>query len=229
MRLDKFISNSTGISRSNVKKLIKAGAIEVNNTPADNPAYHVQPEDLIFLEGEPVQEPALRYFMLNKPAGYISALSDPHHPTVMELIDEPHKEKLRIVGRLDLDTTGLLLITDDGQWLHKITSPRHQCDKVYYAITADDITEDAVERFAKGLLLEGETNPLKPAKLELVYSNEARLTITEGKYHQVKRMFGAMGNRVEELHREAVGNITLDPGLEPGEYRALTEVEIATA
>ncbi|MFL0797648.1 MAG: 16S rRNA pseudouridine(516) synthase RsuA [Cellvibrionaceae bacterium] len=226
MRLDKFISNSTGISRSNVKKLLKAGAITINRDEAKDPAYHVQDYDEVLLDGEPVQTPAPRYFMLNKPVGYVSALKDGNHATVMELIDEPLKDKLRIVGRLDIDTTGLLLITDDGQWLHRITSPKHDCSKRYYALTANDIDPNAVDKFAKGILLEGERNSTKPASLEIIYSNEARLTISEGKYHQVKRMFAATGNRVEELHREAIGAIELDPELEPGEYRPLTQAEI---
>ncbi len=226
MRLDKFISNSTGISRSNVKKLLKAGAVAINGEEGKDPAYHVQDCDEIYLNGESVQTPAPRYFMLHKPLGYVCALKDGNHPTVMELIDEPLKDKLRIVGRLDIDTTGLLLITDDGQWLHRITSPKHHCNKRYYAITANDIDPKATEQFAKGILLDGENKPTKPATLEITYSNEARLTITEGKYHQVKRMFAATGNRVEELHREAIGSIELDSDLTQGEYRPLTEAEI---
>lgn len=227
MRLDKFISNSTGYSRSEVKKLIKLGAVLVNGDEPSGPQQAVALDDHIEVDGEEIQAPGKRYFMLNKPLGYVCASKDREHPTVLELLDEPRLEKLHIVGRLDIDTTGLVLITDDGQWSHRITSPRHHCAKVYHALCAEDITPDAVDKFARGLMLEGEKERTRPARLELPFSNEGRLTITEGKYHQVKRMFAAIGNRVEELHREAIGALRLDEDLQPGEYRALTEEEVA--
>jgi len=147
---------------------------------------------------------------------------------VLDLLDEPNREKLQIAGRLDIDTTGLVLITDDGKWNHAVTSPRRNCKKRYYLCTAEDIAEDAITKLNKGIMLKGEKQRTKPASLEILYKNEARLTISEGKYHQVKRMFAALGNHVDKLHREAIGAIELDTGLEEGEYRELSHEEVSS-
>lgn len=228
MRLDKFISQATDYSRKQVKRLLKEGAVTVAGEVARDPAMHIDEHCMVTVEGLELNAPAPRYFMLHKPLGYVSATRDSEHPVVLDLLDEPNKDKLQIAGRLDIDTTGLVLITDDGPWNHAVTSPRRDCAKIYHVVTADDIPESAVEKFARGIYLDGEKRRTKPATLERLYANEARLAIAEGKYHQVKRMFAAIGNRVEELHREAIGDITLDPDLEPGEYRPLTDSEIAS-
>ena len=141
--------------------------------------------------------------------------------------DEPALNKLHCAGRLDLDTTGLLLVTDDGQWSHRITSPRHECAKTYRAWLADPVEPAVIEQFASGVQLRGERQLTRPAELELVTPTEALLTIHEGKYHQVKRMFAAVGNKVIRLHRERVGSLALGSDLAPGQYRALTPDEIA--
>jgi 16S rRNA pseudouridine516 synthase len=164
--------------------------------------------------------------MLHKPIGYVSATVDSDHPTVLDLLDEPNKQALHIAGRLDIDTTGLVLITDDGQWSHRVMSPRHECQKTYHVILAAALVPDAEERLQAGILLNSEKQLTKPAMLERLNSNEVRLTISEGKYHQVKRTFAALDNRVTDLHRERIGAITLDQSLAPGAYRALTEAEI---
>jgi 16S rRNA pseudouridine516 synthase len=226
MRLDKYIAQVSELSRSQVKKALKAELITLNGETVKDPALHISPEDLVELDGEPLSQPGPRYFMLNKPQGYICATHDGEHPTVLDLLDEINKDKLQIAGRLDIDTTGLVLITDDGQWNHKVTSPRHHCPKTYYASLAHDLAENAEEKLTEGLMLDGETKRTKPATLERLFSNEVKLTISEGKYHQVKRMFAALGNRVTELHRESVGGIVLDEALEPGDYRPLTDAEI---
>ncbi|GAA5445329.1 ribosomal small subunit pseudouridine synthase A [Microbulbifer sp. NBRC 101763] len=218
----------TDLSRSDVKRAAKAERISVNGEIVTDPAAKVQAGDALYLDGEPLHEPGPRYIMLNKPLGYVSATKDGEHPTVLDLIDEPNKSKLHIAGRLDIDTTGLVLLTDDGQWSHKVTSPNHHCDKTYYAMLAERIEEDAVAKFAKGIWLNNEKKRTKPAKLEILYANEVRLTIGEGRYHQVKRMFAALGNRVLELHRERIGDISLDEELQEGEYRLLTPEEIAS-
>ncbi|GAA5526068.1 ribosomal small subunit pseudouridine synthase A [Microbulbifer aestuariivivens] len=228
MRLDKAVSQVTDLSRAEVKRAAKAGRITVNDTPVKDPSSKVSEADQICLDGEPLEEPGPRYFMLHKPLGYVSATKDSEHPTVLDLLDEPNKQKLHIAGRLDIDTTGLVLITDDGQWSHKITSPRHHCDKTYYALLAERIDDSAVEKFAKGIWLEGEKKRTKPAKLEILFANEVRLTIAEGRYHQVKRMFAALGNRVVELHRERIGDIVLEEDLTEGGYRPLSPEEIAS-
>lgn len=225
MRLDKFISQTTDYSRKDVKRLLKEERVTLDGKPITNPAIHLPENPLVCIDGLPVEAPRPRYFMLFKPKGYVCATKDSEHPVVIDLLDEPNKDKLQIAGRLDLDTTGLVLITDNGQWNHAVTAPRRECNKVYYVVTRDNIPPEAGEKFAKGIFLEGEKRRAKPASLEIIYANEARLTISEGKYHQVKRMFATLGNQVEELHREAVGAITLDKALEPGEYRALSDTE----
>ncbi|USD19998.1 16S rRNA pseudouridine(516) synthase RsuA [Microbulbifer variabilis] len=228
IRLDKAVSQVTDLSRSDVKRAAKAERISVNGEVITDPAAKVQASDALYLDGEPLHEPGPRYIMLNKPLGYVSATKDGEHPTVLDLIDEPNKARLHIAGRLDIDTTGLVLLTDDGQWSHKVTSPNHHCEKTYYALLAEKIEEDAVAKFAKGIWLNNEKKRTKPAKLEILYANEVRITIGEGRYHQVKRMFAALGNRVIELHRERIGDIFLDEELQEGEYRLLTSEEIAS-
>ena len=226
LRLDKAVSQVTDLSRAEVKRAARQERILVNDRVVTDPASKVLETDAIYLDGEPLLEPGPRYFLLNKPLGYVCATKDGEHPTVLDLLDEPNKQKLHIAGRLDIDTTGLVLITDDGQWSHRITSPRHHCEKTYYALLADPIEDNAVEKFAKGIWLNNEKTRTKPAKLEILFRNEVRITISEGRYHQVKRMFAALGNRVLELHRERVGNIELEEDLQEGEYRVLSEDEV---
>lgn len=226
MRLDKFIGSTTDLSRKAIHACIKAGQVMLNGQRATSAAQSVTPEDRVQLNGELLALTGPRYFMLHKPAGYLSATTDSQHPTALDLIQEPRKHLLQIAGRLDLDTTGLLLLTDDGQWNHRITSPRHECIKIYRLTTAEPLRDEYIETFAKGVLLHGEKKPTLPARLELLGEKEARLHIQEGKYHQVKRMLAAVGNRVTSLHREAIGRIQLDPQLKPSEYRALTREEI---
>lgn len=226
MRLDKYISQVTDYSRKEVKALLKAGAVTLDGEPVFDPSQHIECAQQVAIDGNSLATPGLRYFMLNKPLGYICATKDSNHPVVLDLLDEPNTERLQIAGRLDIDTTGLVLITDDGQWNHAVTSPNHKCNKTYYVHTADPIDPKAVEKFAKGIMLESETKRTKPARLDILFDNEARLTIQEGRYHQVKRMFAALGNRVVELHRESIGSIALDEDLPEGDYRPLTEEEI---
>ncbi|WP_299593168.1 16S rRNA pseudouridine(516) synthase RsuA [uncultured Microbulbifer sp.] len=227
-RLDKAISQVTDLSRAEVKRAAKQERITVNGVAVTDPSSKVDPSDELCLDGELLGEAGPRYFMVNKPLGYVCATKDGEHPTVLDLLDEPNAHKLHIAGRLDIDTTGLVLVTDDGQWSHRITSPRHHCDKTYYAHLADPIEDSAIDKFEKGIWLNNEKKRTKPAKLEILYRNEVRITISEGRYHQVKRMFAALENRVLELHRERIGNIALDEDLPEGDYRPLTEEEITS-
>jgi len=226
MRLDKYIAQTTDLSRALVKLALRNKRVMVNGEQAKDASLHIAPTDTVQLDGEALSPVGPRYFMLHKPLGYICATIDEDHPTVLELLDEPNKKILHIAGRLDIDTTGLVLITDDGQWNHRVTSPRHECQKTYYVTLANELVSDAEEKLQAGLLLNSEKHLTKPATLERLYSNEVRLTISEGKYHQVKRMFAALDNRVTELHRERIGDIVLDNSLAVGEYRRLTEAEI---
>lgn len=227
MRLDKFIASVTDLSRSDAKRAIKSGAVRVDNVIADDPQFEVAPTAHVELEGRPLRAALKRYFMLHKPLGYVCATKDRQHLTVLDLLAEDNVDELHAAGRLDIDTTGLVLLTDDGQWSHRITSPKSDCEKTYWLQTAEPIPHNAIEQFARGLFLHNEKQRLLPAQLEILDDHSARLTLREGKYHQVKRMFGAIGNAVVRLHRERIGALALDPGLAPGEYRALRDDEIA--
>lgn len=226
MRLDKFICDCTGLTRSQAGKSIRQGLVSINGEPVKQAARQVSVTDQVELDGELLQLIGPRYIMLHKPAGYVCANDDPEHPIVFTLLDEPLVERLHTVGRLDLDTTGLLLLTDDGQWSHRLSSPKHHVAKTYRVWTADPIPAEAIAQFAAGVMLRGEKEPTKPAQLELVATHEALLTIHEGRYHQVKRMFAAIGNKVERLHRERIGALQLPADLAEGEYRFLNEQEI---
>ncbi len=228
MRIDKYLAQVTDYSRAQAKKLLKEGAVLVEGVVISDPRYDVSATVAVSVNGRPLRTATPRYFMLNKPEGYISATKDRQHLTVMELLDEDNMEKLHIAGRLDIDTTGLLLITDDGQWAHRVTSPKSDCKKTYWLETADPITEEAKARIEQGIHLDNEKRPTLPAQMELLDEHSARLTISEGKYHQVKRMFAAVGNKVDLLHRERIGDIILDDELDPGEYRTLTSEEVSS-
>ena len=229
MRLDKFISQQLGISRAISSREIRANRVTVDDEVVRDAAFKLHPDNQVAFDGNPLaQQHGPRYFMLNKPQGYVCSTEDPDHPTVLYFLDEPAAHKLHAAGRLDIDTTGLVLMTDDGQWSHRITSPRHHCEKTYYVTLENPVAADTAEQFSAGVQLHNEKDLTKPAKLEVVTPTEVRLTLSEGRYHQVKRMFAAVGNRVIGLHRERIGGITLDPELADGEYRQLTGEEIAS-
>lgn len=229
MRLDKFLSQQLGISRALVARELRAKRVTVDGEVVKSGAIKLTPEQEVAFDGNPLQQQnGPRYFMLNKPQGYVCSTDDPDHPTVLYFLDEPVAHKLHAAGRLDIDTTGLVLMTDDGQWSHRITSPRHHCEKTYLVDLESPVAQDTAERFAKGVQLHNEKDLTQPAQLEVITPTQVRLTISEGRYHQVKRMFAAVGNHVVGLHRERIGAITLDDDLAPGEYRALTEEEIAS-
>lgn len=226
MRLDKFITSVTDLSRSDAKRAIKEGDVSVEGKPVRDPQFDVAATAEVVLAGRRLRTATPRYFMLNKPEGYICAARDRRHSTVLDLLDEDNLAALHIAGRLDIDTTGLVLLTDDGQWSHRVTTPKSDCQKIYWLQTAEPIDPAAVQQFARGLFLHSEKQRLLPARLDILDDHTARLAISEGKYHQVKRMFGAIGNAVVKLHREAIGGVSLDPDLAAGEYRPLTPAEV---
>ncbi|MEM0514201.1 16S rRNA pseudouridine(516) synthase RsuA [Pseudoalteromonas sp. YIC-827] len=226
-RLDKFISNLAEIPRTHAKAAIKKKRVTVNGEVTRQLDLSVTEQDEIMLDGEILTYQGIRYFMLNKPEGYVCANSDELHATVFELLDEPNLSELHIAGRLDIDTTGLVLISNDGQWSHQITSPKKQKFKTYLVELAEPLSEQAVSELEQGVQLHGERDLTLPAKVEVLAPYQIRLHIVEGKYHQVKRMLAAVGNKVVTLHREAIAGIELDPELAPGEYRLLSEEEIA--
>lgn len=232
MRLDRFLSETTPLTRNLAKRALKNGEVELNGKAIKQAATQIDPEsDGVTWQGEPLALIGLRYVMLHKPLDVECSARRGLYPRVVDLIDLPKAERLKPVGRLDVDTTGLLLLTDDGQWAHRITSPKHRCAKVYRATLASPLegpaAQRAVAQVAQGLLLEGEEAPTKPATLNMLSPTAAELTLTEGRYHQVKRMFAALGNRVESLHRVSIGALSLDATLAPGEWRELTAEEIA--
>lgn len=227
MRLDKYLCESTDLTRSQARTVLMSGEVTVNGEVIKRGTHVVKDGDEVKWEDDVLEIIGLRYLMLNKPAGYECSLRNSQHPPVMSLLDVDKRDRLHTVGRLDVDTTGLILITDDGQWTHRIISPRHRCDKVYLATLAEQLPDDAEEQFAAGVLLDGEDKPTLPAILERVDERHARLTIQEGKYHQVRRMFASLGNHVLALHRERIGSLALDADLQPGESRYLTAAEVA--
>ncbi|WP_086932232.1 pseudouridine synthase [Agarilytica rhodophyticola] len=239
MRLDKFISNNTQYSRSDVRKLIKAKRVCVNGEDAESPDDKVKSSrDIVTIDGEKVKPIGNVYLMLNKPEGVVCANTDGEHPTVIDLLQQDESfvgkkvstlpiKDLQIAGRLDIDTTGLVLITNDGKWNHTITSPNHACKKTYHVSLKNPLAPQVPEMFAKGIHLEGEKKKTRPAILHVITAKKVTLSISEGKYHQVKRMFAATGNKVKALHRHSIGGLVLDEALAPGQYRHLTEKEVA--
>lgn len=229
MRLDKFLVEMKKGSRSEVKKLIKSGRVTVDGRTVREPEQKFDPERAqISLDGQTVSYASFEYFMLNKPQGVVSATEDRRFQTVVDLIGDARRKDLFPAGRLDIDTEGLLLITNDGQLAHQLLSPKKHVDKVYFTRVEGILPSDVKEQFAKGLTLDGEVKTL-PAQLELLKEgpvSEVRLTIHEGKFHQVKRMFEAVGCRVIYLKRLSMGSLVLDETLAPGEYRRLTDDEL---
>ena len=223
MRLDRFLSNSGLGSRKDVQKLIRAGRVFLDGTPSTDPGAGTDGKT-VTLDGKPVLPPGPVCLMVNKPAGVLTAREDPRQPTVMDLLPQDvSRTGCMPVGRLDKDTTGLLILTTDGVLAHRLISPKRHVDKVYLAEVECPLTEDTVERFARGVPLKDFT--ALPARLEILGATLGRVTVHEGKYHQVKRMFCACGCPVVRLHRAAFGPLEMDPALSPGEWRCLTPEE----
>jgi 16S rRNA pseudouridine516 synthase len=228
MRLDYFVANATSLSRKDAKRAIGKGQVEHNGKSCRQAASQVAKGDSIKLDGVSLGLPGERYLMLFKPGGVISATSDSQQPTVLDLFPADMRQGLHIAGRLDRDTTGLLLLTTDGQWSHRITSPRTGCDKTYRVELSEPITREAVDQLVAGVLLKGESDVTLPAGIDVMEDRIIELTIHEGRYHQIKRMMAAVGNHVTSLHRLRIGTIKLDSALAPGEFRELTSDEVVS-
>ena len=225
MRLDKFICKSTELTRNEAKQLLKTGKVKVNGEMSKNGAMQVHENNDITVEGQSLTARESRYIMLHKPLDTICSNVDEGYPSIFHLIDVDKAFDLHVAGRLDADTTGLVFVTDDGRWSHNIISPKKHCEKTYRVFLRDNLKEGSAEKFAQGVQLQGESTLTKPAKLIVLSEKEVLLTITEGKYHQVKRMFAAIGNKVVGLHREQIGNVKLT-GLALGKWRYLSEEEV---
>lgn len=229
MRIDRLLSNLPRFNRQHVRLLLAAGRVRVDGQTCRDSRFEVRAFHRVEVDDELVQagKPA-RYFMLHKPVGVVSATSHPDHRTVLDLLNEPDKHELHLAGRLDLNTSGLLLITNDGLWSRRATAPDGSHAKVYLVETEQVIDPAAVEVFAQGLYFAYEDLTTRPALLEIQAPRHAKLTLHEGRYHQIKRMFGHLQNKVIGLHRQSLGAIVLDPDLPPGAYRPLTQAEIAS-
>ncbi|PNZ39641.1 16S rRNA pseudouridine(516) synthase [Mammaliicoccus vitulinus] len=225
MRLDKFLANSGIGTRKEVKKFLKKNLVKVNDVIAKKPEMHINPEeDIITFDDIPIEYEPVVYLMMNKPAGYVSATEDDEHETVIDIVPEYMHLDLFPVGRLDKDTEGLLLLTNDGKFSHQLMSPKHRVPKRYYAEVDGHINEDAIKKFEKGIDLGDFTS--SPSELEIIESGEsfkAIVTIYEGKFHQVKRMFHSIDCEVTYLKRLQIASLELDEQLELGEYRHLME------
>lgn len=229
MRLDKFLAEQTGLTRSQANRALKQSAVQINGKIEKNGALKISAEDEVYFEGERLTWiEAGQYIMLHKPQGYVCSHDEGDYPTIYQLFDYPLAGKLHSAGRLDLDTTGLVLLTDDGQWSHRITSPKYHCEKTYLVTLVDPVEDHYQQACEEGILLRGEKSLTKPAKLEIIDDYNVNLTLSEGRYHQVKRMFAALGNKVIGLHRWKIGEVVLDEQLGEGEYRALTSEELAS-
>ncbi len=225
-RLDKYLADAGVGTRSQVKQYIRKGLVSVNAMPVTVSDFKINSgQDEIMFQGQVIKREDFVYYLLNKPAGYISATEDSAQPTVLQLITDSTHKDLFPVGRLDKDTEGLLLITNDGALAHKLLSPKKHVDKVYYAETNLPIPESAIVKFKEGVDI-GEKHPTLPAALELLSAASANLTIQEGKFHQVKRMFLTVGCEVTYLKRIQMGPLRLENSLASGSYRKLTPQEI---
>lgn len=232
LRLDKYLADMGVGTRQEVKQKIRKGMVMINGEVIKAPERKVDPEkENVSVNGQLISYVTYEYYMLNKPAGVVSATEDKREKTVIDCIESKKRKDLFPVGRLDKDTEGLLLITNDGALAHRLLSPKKHVDKVYYAKIAGCVTEETKKHFAAGVNIgtaEAEEMTM-PAVLEIIHAgdeSEIRLTIQEGKFHQVKRMFESQGMTVTYLKRESMGSLKLDPNLKTGEYRPLTEKEL---
>ena len=227
MRLDKYLIKHNGLSRKNILQLLTQKKIQVDGEIVFDRDLEVSDFNKVTIEGETLKEHQSAYYiMMNKSQGILSATKDDQHETAIDLIEEDYKNQLHIAGRLDRSSTGLLILTTDGRWSRQITEPKKKIPKTYLVETVYAISPGTPALFSKGIYFAYEGITTSPAQIELLAENRCLLTIYEGRYHQIKRMFAAAGNRVQALHRLSMGKIKLDENLKPGEYRALTEDEI---
>ena len=242
-RLDRFISEYCKISRRAVRLMLARKRICVDGHVADDIGQRIDRFSKITLDGDILQENTALYIMLHKPVGVVSATKDKQHKTVIDLLneqklltnqEEAEKEHLHIVGRLDLNTSGLLLLTNDSRWSERLTSPQHKVEKCYQVSLQNPLTDDYEQAFADGMYFEFENITTKPAKLKIItnqavdHNNQyiAEVKLIEGRYHQIKRMFGRFRNPVIALHRQAIGHLFLDEELAVGKSRFLTASEV---
>lgn len=230
MKLDRLLAKHESMGRNRARQLVVERRVTVDGEIATRIDLEVDRFSRVAMDGMVIQQPErLLHIMVYKPVGVVSATTDAEHRTVVDLIDDPDKSSLHLVGRLDRNTSGLVLLTNDGRWSKALMDPSRKVPKVYLVETRDPIPPEAVEAFAKGFYFHTEDLTTLPAELEILGERKARLTLHEGRYHQVKRMFHRTGNRVTALHRVSVGGIVLPEDLKPGAWRVLMREEIGVA
>lgn len=228
VRLDKFISTQTVFSRSEIRKMIFKGMVTVDGNVIRQPDFKIDEKaSEIYLDGEKIEYEKYVYLVMNKPAGVLSATSDKNCKTAVDLLPQEYsKRNIFPAGRLDKDSTGMILLTDDGDFAHKITSPKHHIEKAYIVELDGEVQQRVIDAFAKGVTLADGT-VCSPAVCEKIESNKARVILTEGKYHQIKRMFGVFDLGVNSLHRERMGKLTMPKGLAFGDFYKIKPEDIA--
>jgi 16S rRNA pseudouridine516 synthase len=227
LKLDRLLAKHSSLGRTAAHRALAAKLVKVDGQVISDAHLEIDRFMRVVLAEEVIREAdQALYFMLHKPIGYVSATIDDEHPTVIDLIDHPDKATLHLAGRLDRNTSGLVLLTNDGRWSKRITEAKEKVPKIYRVETLDPIPMDAVALFAEGFYFPTEDIMTLPANLEIIGEREARLTIHEGRYHQIKRMFHRVNNRVTKLHRESIGSLVLPPDLAPGQWRELTHKEL---
>jgi 16S rRNA pseudouridine516 synthase len=225
-RLDTFISRHGGMSKREVRQCLLQQKITVDGLVATAMDQIIHQFSVVSLQGKIIQQNTPIYILLNKPKGVVSSTTDKNHTTVIDIIDVPRKKELHIVGRLDFNTTGLLLLTNDGRWSRRLSLPENNIQKKYRVTLEKKVTAEYATTFTQGIYFAHENITTRPAELMVISSHIVELTISEGRYHQVKRMFGYFQNKVLELHRLSVGKLPLDPKLSLGTSRSLTELEV---
>ncbi|HEB28098.1 MAG TPA: pseudouridine synthase [Porticoccus sp.] len=225
-RLDRFISEQMGINRRDVRPLLAQKRIVVDGSPATDINHVIDEFSHVTLDDQVLQDNTPSYVMMNKPVGVVSATKDEQHRTVIDLLERPDRHHLHIVGRLDFNSSGLLLLTNDGRWSRQLTTPENNIAKLYRVTLEKPVTEAYIQAFSEGMYFPFEDITTRPAKLHIVSDYVAEVSLMEGRYHQIKRMFGRFDNEVLTLQRIAIGNLSLDPSLSPGQSRALTGSEV---
>lgn len=226
-RLDRFLSSQLKIPRKETKPLLAQGLVSIDGVVVDDAQHFVEEFSLVKFKDQILQNKTPYYLMLHKPLGVVSATKDEQHSTLIDLLDVPFKNELHIVGRLDINSTGLILLTNDGRWSRALMNPENKVSKSYQVKLEKPINQEMVQGFLNGIYFKYEDITTKPAILKVLSECVAEVTLSEGKYHQIKRMFGHFQNKVLEIHRFAIGEILLDKNLNPGQSRLLSPAEIA--
>jgi 16S rRNA pseudouridine516 synthase len=227
-RLDRFMSQQLGIKRQAIRPIIAQGRILVDGSVACDVQQSIHQFSHVIFDQQVIQNHKPRYVMMHKPKGVVSATKDLKHKTVVDLLDKNERDKLHIAGRLDFNSSGLILLTNDGRWSRQLSSPANKIVKRYRVELEKPLDEHYISAFAKGMYFDYEDITTQPAQLKIISSHVGEVSLTEGRYHQIKRMFGRFQNKVLQLHRLSIGNLVLDPGLLPGQSRELQQREVAS-